>query len=472
MNMRPQNLMVASEAPAYRDTSFWLETCGDDLAPRAALSGQVTVDVAVLGAGFSGLWTAYYLMRDNPGLQVAIVEKDICGYGASGRNGGWCSSRYPLDAGTLADRYGVEIGRKTLQAMYDAVAEVGRVCEREGIDAEYRQTGILSLARGKAQLPAIQAAHRAYERLGFGDQNRLLSAEAAREKVNATEVEGALHSPRSATVHPAKLVRGLARAVERLGGVIYERSPVTRFEPGGTPRLHTDRGVLVARKAIVAAGEAYLTQQPRYRRTLLPMSSLIVLTEPLSAAQWASIGWADGEGLGSQVNMVDYFTKTTDGRILYGSRGAPYHMNSNMDQPWDAATAKTMRETLVEWFPGLDGIAFSHSWAGYLGVSRDWTPTISFDPETKIGQLFGYTGRGVSTTNISARILAGMITGKPTGLEFLPSVGNRSPKWEPEPLRWLGVRYVQDGFARMDAAMKARQTAPIDAPLVRRLSKQ
>lgn len=472
MNMRPQNLTAASEAPAYRDTSYWLETCQDDLTPRAALSGQVTVDVAVLGGGFSGLWTAYYLMRDNPGLQVAILEKDICGYGASGRNGGWCSSRYPLDASTLADRYGVEIGRKTLQAMYDAVEEVGRVCAREGIDAEYRQTGILSLARGKGQLPAVQSAHRAYERLGFGDQNRLLGAEAAREKVHATQVEGALHSPKSATVHPAKLVRGLAHAVERLGGVIYERSPVTRFEPGDSPRLHTDSGMLVARKAVVAAGEAYLTQQPRYRRALLPMSSLIVLTEPLSAAQWASIGWADGEGLGSQVNMVDYFTKTTDGRILYGSRGAPYHMNSNMDQPWDAATAKAMRETLVEWFPALEGIAFTHSWAGYLGVARDWTPTISFDPRTKVGQLFGYTGRGVSTTNISARILAGMITGKPTGLEFLPSVGNRSPQWEPEPLRWLGVRYVQEGFARMDAAMKAERPAPLDAPLVRRLSKQ
>lgn len=472
MNMRPGNLTAASEASAYRDTSYWLETCQDDLTPRSALSGQVAVDVAVLGGGFSGLWTAYYLLRDNPGLQVAILEKDICGYGASGRNGGWCSSRYPLDAGTLADRYGVEIGRKTLQAMYDAVEEVGRVCEREGIDAEYRQTGILSLARGKAQLPAIQAAHRAYERLGFGEQNRLLSAEAARAKVNATEVEGALHSPKSATVHPAKLVRGLAQAVERLGGVIYERSPVTRFEPSQSPRLHTDSGVLVARKAIVAAGEAYLTQQPRYRRTLLPMSSLIVLTEPLSPAQWASVGWADGEGLGSQVNMVDYFTKTTDGRILYGSRGAPYHMHSNLDQPWDAATARTMRETLIEWFPSLEGIGFTHSWAGYLGVSRDWTPTISFDPNTKVGQLFGYTGRGVSTTNISARILAGMITGKPTGLEFLPSVGNRSPQWEPEPLRWLGVRYVQEGFARMDAAMKARKAAPIDAALVRRLSKQ
>jgi glycine/D-amino acid oxidase-like deaminating enzyme len=472
MNMRPGNLTAASEASAYRDTSYWLETCQDDLTPRSALSGQVAVDVAVLGGGFSGLWTAYYLLRDNPGLQVAILEKDICGYGASGRNGGWCSSRYPLDAGTLADRYGVEIGRKTLQAMYDAVEEVGRVCEREGIDAEYRQTGILSLARGKAQLPAIQAAHCAYERLGFGEQNRLLSAEAARAKVNATEVEGALHSPKSATVHPAKLVRGLARAVERLGGVIYERSPVTRFEPSQSPRLHTDSGVLVARKAIVAAGEAYLTQQPRYRRTLLPMSSLIVLTEPLSPAQWASVGWADGEGLGSQVNMVDYFTKTTDGRILYGSRGAPYHMHSNLDQPWDAATARTMRETLIEWFPSLEGIGFTHSWAGYLGVSRDWTPTISFDPNTKVGQLFGYTGRGVSTTNISARILAGMITGKPTGLEFLPSVGNRSPQWEPEPLRWLGVRYVQEGFARMDAAMKARKAAPIDAALVRRLSKQ
>ena len=474
MNMQPRDFSgsAATETSAYQRTSFWLETCEDDLTPRSALKGASMVDVAILGGGFSGLWTAYYLLRDNPGIEVAILEKDICGHGASGRNGGWCSSRFPLDAGTLATRYGVEIGRKTLLAMYDAVDEVGRVCEQEGFDAEYRRTGILSLARGKAQLPSIHAAHSAYGRLGFSEQNLLLGADAARDKVRATQVEGALFSPRSATVHPAKLVRGLAKAIERLGGVIYEQSAVTRFEPGATPCLHTDHGVLRARKAIVAAGEAYLTQQPRFRRDLLPMSSLIVLTEPLSSKQWSDIGWVDGEGLGSQVNMVDYFTKTSDGRILYGSRGAPYHMNSNLDQPWDAATAKAMRQTLLEWFPALDGIAFTHSWAGYLGVSRDWTPTIAFDPHTKVGQLFGYTGRGVSTTNISGRILAGMITGKPTGLEFLPSVGNSSPRWEPEPLRWLGVRYVQDGFARMDAAARNNRPAPFDAPLVRRLSKQ
>ncbi|WP_423350156.1 NAD(P)/FAD-dependent oxidoreductase [Phenylobacterium sp. VNQ135] len=458
----------------YPGLSFWLETAGEPLTPRPPLGGDVTVDVAILGGGYSGLWTAYYLLRDNPGLEVAIVEAEICGYGASGRNGGWCSSRYPLHPSTLETRYGADMARETILAMYDTVDEVRRVCEAENIAADFRMNGILSLARGEAQLDAVRAAHAAYERLGFGDGNRLLDEAEARSRVRVTGIKGGLHTPRSAAVHPAKLVRGLARAVERLGGVIYEQTRVRRLRQGVNAALETDRGLVRARRAVVAAGEAYLPKTPGFERALVPMSSSIVLTKPLSEAQWAEIGWAGGEGLGSQAHTVDYLTRTPDGRILYGSRGAPYLFGSATDGA-EAAFEKTsadMRRQLAEWFPVLRDVDFSHAWHGFLGVPRDWNPAVDFDPDRRLGVLYGYTGRGVSTTNLAGRLLSSLIVGRETPLARLPLAQRRSPSWEPEPLRWLGIRYVQDAMKRMDAARDAGRPQPFDAPLAKRLSDQ
>jgi glycine/D-amino acid oxidase-like deaminating enzyme len=459
-------------ASPYADTSFWMQTVDDDLTPRPALKGDVTVDVAILGGGYSGLWTAYYLLRDNPGLEVAIVEREICGFGASGRNGGWCSSRYPLYPETLERRYGAERARQTILEMFAAVEEIGRVCAREGIDAHYRNTGILSVARGKEQLPAIHAAHAAYARLGLDDRNLLIGADEAREHVRLTRLEGALYTPVSATVHPARLARGLARAVERLGGVIYEQSAVTAVATGASPGLATASGRVRARKAVVAAGEAYLPQLAPFRRSRLPMSSMIVLTAPLTAAQWDEIGWDRGESLGSQARTVDYLTKTLDGRILYGSRGALYHWGSRLDEDRDRATIGGMQAAVVNWFPALAGIAFTHAWGGYLGVSRDWSPGVTFDADARLGNLGGYTGRGVSTSNLSGRLLAGLITGRETGLEGLPLAQHRPPAWEPEPFRWLGVRYVQDAFRRIDQAAEEGRRPPLDSAFVHQLSDQ
>lgn len=458
----------------YQGLSFWLETAGEPLTPRRALSGNVTVDVAILGGGYSGLWTAYYLLRDSPGLEVAIVEAEICGYGASGRNGGWCSSRYPLHPSTLEARYGADVARETILAMYDTVDEVGRVCEAEGIDADFRMNGILSLARGEAQLAAVQAAHAAYERLGFGEGNRLLGEAAARQRVRVSGIKGALYTPRSAAVHPAKLVRGLAKAVERLGGAIYEQTRVRRLRTGADAALETERGRVSARKAVIAAGEAYLPKMPGFERALAPMSSSIVLTKPLSEAQWNEIGWGGGEGLGSQAHTVDYLTRTADGRILYGSRGAPYLFGSATEgaETAFARTSEQMRRQLTGWFPALRGVDFSHAWHGFLGVPRDWNPSVNFDPATRLGVLHGYTGRGVSTTNLAGRLLASQVLGRETPLSRLPLARHRTRPWEPEPFRWLGIRYVQDAMKRMDAARDAGRPPPVDAPLAKRLSDQ
>ena len=451
--------------PDYRKYSFWLETAGDQLRPRPALFQSAEADVAILGGGYTGLWTAYYLLRENPGLRVAVVEKEIVGFGASGRNGGWCSSKFPVTPRMLEQRFGRDAARFLMLAMNASVDEIARFCQDEQIDAYFHKGGILTLARGAYQLPLIREAYAGYERLGLSSQYHLMSAEEARQRVNVTEVHGALHASENASVHPGRLVRGLARAIEQHGAVIYERTEVTDFAGGAAPRLLTPGGELRAKKALVLAGEAYLTRLSKLHRALLPVYSLIALTEPLTERQWSQIGWQNRESLASSNYTVDYLTRTPDGRILFGSRGAPYRFGSKItdDQDRHAETHARIRRTVVEWFPMLEGIKFTHTWGGPVGMPRDWMPAVAFDPATRIGFARGYTGQGVSTTNLAGRVLAGLIAGRRSGLETLPLAQRQSPDWEREPLRWIVVRLMQDAFLRIDTAAKTGQPSPKDA---------
>jgi glycine/D-amino acid oxidase-like deaminating enzyme len=444
--------------------SFWLPDSGDDLAPRPSLSGDATVDVAILGGGYSGLWTAYHLLRGDPSLEVAIVERKVCGFGASGRNGGWCSPRFPVDLGALIRRFGAATARDVLRAQLNEVAAIGDFCASEGIDAEYRQTGLLGIARGDAQCASLGRAFQTYAALGFGEISRLLTAEETFERVHVTRLTGGLETSAGATIHPGKLVRGLARTVERLGGRIYEGTEAIRLVSGDHPAIITDRGVLHARKSVVAAGEAYLSSLSGFRRSLMPMASMIVLTEPLTATQWNCVGWANGESLSSQAHTKDYLTRTADGRILYGSRGPSYRFGSRMPESAlaDDEIFEWMRNSVRSWWPALTDLQFSHAWGGYVGVPRDWMPTVSYDEVSGLAQLHGYTGRGVTTSAIGGRLLAGLIGGWKTGLEALPFHRTDTPRWEPEPLRWAGVRYVQNAFSRIDKADQASRQRPID----------
>ena len=454
----------------YSDYSFWLEDAGEPLTPRPRLERSLDVDVAILGAGYSGLWTAYYLLQREPSLRVAVVEKEIAGFGASGRNGGWCSARFPVTAAELVRRFGSESARAMLLAMRESVDEVGRVCAAEQIDARFHKGGILTLARGAHQLPALRSTYSSYERLGFAGRLQLLSREAAAERIRVTGVHGGLYTPDGASLHPARLVRGLARAVEAHGGVIYEQTPVTAI---GSKRLLTPAGELRASRAVVLAGEVYLTRLRQYHRRLLPAYSLICLTEPLTPEQWSAIGWQARESVASTRNTVVYLTRTPDGRVLFGSRGAPYGFASKITDAQDvhAATLSMIQRSVEEWFPSLAGIRFTHAWGGPVGMPRDWMPAVSFDASAGTGLIMGYTGQGVSTSNLAGRLLAGLITGQNTGLETLPLAQRRSRKWEVEPLRWLVVRYMQNALLRIDEAAEAGRARPLDARLVERLGR-
>jgi glycine/D-amino acid oxidase-like deaminating enzyme len=304
-------------------------------------------------------------------------------------------------------------------------------------------------------VPSLNATLEEYRHFGFGDRYRLIDGAELDTRVRIAGALQALVSDDTAVVHPGRLVRGLARAVERGGARIVEGTPVTGFRPKdatGRAALITAHGDVRA-PVVVLAGEAYLTELKPLHRQLVPLWSLVVLTEPLSDAQWAEIGWANRETLASTRLSIDYLSRTEDGRILFGGRGAPYRFGSPIRPEYDhhEPTHERLRAFVREWFPSLGGIRFTHAWGGPLGMPRDWHPTMAFDPSSGIATARGYVGHGVSTTNLAGRTLTDLITGQQSPLTELPLVNHHSPNWEVEPFRWIGVRYAQWALGRLDA---------------------
>jgi glycine/D-amino acid oxidase-like deaminating enzyme len=453
--------------------SFWLEDAGDDPSPRPPLDGDVEVDVAIAGAGFTGLWTARELLRRDPALRVLICEAETAGFGASGRNGAWLTSGLGVGPTELARRTSPETARATVEAMRETIDLVAASVQEDGIDAQLRRGGILRLARGRHELPALERAATELAGLGLESGIAVLDAAELAERVRVSDAHGALADAHAAAIHPGRLVRGLARRVEALGATIAEGTPVRRVVPrSGThrPRLETDRGTVTA-DAVVLACEAWQSQLPGYERSVLPVYSLIVLTEPLDEATWQAIGWDGHELLSSHRYTVDYLSRTPDGRVLFGGRGAPYHFRSRIDPRFDrhAATHALLRAQLADWFPQLATTAISHEWGGPLGMPRDWLPSFAFDPATGVGGAFGYTGQGVAATNLAGRVLADLIVHGRTPYEQLPMVGHRPRRWEPEPLRWMGARYLQVALARLDARSARTGRPPTGRSLAERL---
>lgn len=441
----------------YRPISFWLETSGDDLTPRPPLAGDAHADVCILGAGYTGLWTAYYLLRADPALRVVLLERDISGFGASGRNGGWCAPGLNISLGRLARLHGKDAAQAIYGAVFDAIDEVGRVALAESMDIEWRRGGELIVARGPHETPTLAAHQRELEEFGFGERYQLLDEGALAKRIRIREGSGALYSPDAAAIHPAKLARGLARVVEGLGATIYEQTEVLDYHPrprggnGTGPSFTTATGRVTA-DVLVLAGEAYLTRLRRLHRSLIPLWSLIVLTEPLTASMYDEIGWQEHELIGSPRYTVVYLSRTSDGRILFGGRGAPYRFGSPIRDEYDRhdPTHEMLRAHAREWFPMLRDVRFSHAWGGPLGMPRDWHPTIDFDRASGIATARGYVGHGVSTANLAGRTLAELVTGQQTSRTELALVGHRSRWWEPEPLRWIGVRFAQAALGRVD----------------------
>jgi len=422
---------------AFED-SLWHSTTDDSFSPRPPLPGDIEVDVAIAGAGYTGLWTAYYLHALDPALRIAIVEREIAGFGASGRNGGWCSALFPPASSGIARRHGRDAAVAMRRAMHDSVVEVGRVAEAEGIDVHYARGGTISLARNEAQFTrARELVDEERELTGDVEQRALLSKGEAESIANATRVLGGTYTPHCAVVHPLKLARGLAACVESRGVSIFERTSVSELRPGA---VVTDHGNVRA-DVVVRATEGYTAGLRRERRRLVPIYSLMIATEPLPDEAWEQIGLRRRETFADLRHMRIYGQRTADGRFAFGGRGAPYHFASRTRPEFDRhpRVHSGLRDVLVDLFPVVADYEVTHEWGGALGIARDWHASVGFDRSQGLAWAGGYVGDGVSTTNLAGRTLAQLITGQGSELTRLPWVGHRSRSWEPEPLRWLGV---------------------------------
>jgi glycine/D-amino acid oxidase-like deaminating enzyme len=419
----------------YRDLSLWFDQLPEPIRPRPALARDAETDVAIVGAGYTGLWTAYYLHRADPALRITIVEAEVAGFGASGRNGGWCSALFPVSLPTLAAEVGRERAIAQYAAMHESVPEIAVVTEREGIDADLATGGTIVLARSA---PQLERAGAEVEQSGaYGFELELLDAPTARERLNATGVLGATFTPHCAAIQPAKLVRGLADVVDGQGTRLHEKTRARSIEPHA---VHIDGGTLRA-EVVVRATEGYTARLAGQRRCLAPVYSLIIATEPLPESTWDQIGLRRRETFSDFRHLIVYGQRTADNRLVFGGRGAPYHFGSRIKPAYDRVphVFAALQHTLVQMFPVLRGVPVTHRWGGPLGIARDWHASVGLDRASGMAWSGGYVGDGVSTANLAGRTLAALITEQQSALTELPWVGHRSRQWEPEPLRWLGA---------------------------------
>lgn len=420
----------------------------------------------IVGAGYTGLWTAYYLLAADPTLNVVILEAEHAGFGASGRNGGWCSALFPTSWHRLVQRGGADGARALQQAMNQTVTEVGRVIAAERIEAGYHRGGTVSVARSAAQRQRMAAELATARARGVTEDDlRWLEADEAAALMRAVGTVGALFTPHCATIQPLALARELAARVVDRGARLFEGSPARSVEPG---KVRTDHGSVRA-TSVVLATEAWTAHFPGRRRLVAPVYSLMIGTAPLSDDQWSAIGLEDRPTFSDGRHVIIYGQRTADGRLAFGGRGAPYHWRSRIEPRFDQEPTvfAALQETLTELFPVLRDVEITHRWGGPLGIRRDWAASVSYDRGTGLAQAGGYVGDGVGTANLAGRTLADLLLHRDTELTALPWVGHQHRSWEPEPLRWIAVNL---GLRAMTWADREEQRHDRPSRIARALS--
>jgi len=433
-----QGLQTGVHAGENGGPGVWFAILPETVVSRGPLTENIECDVAIIGAGYTGLWTAYYLKKADPALRIAILEREVAGFGASGRNGGWCHPYLPVSLEKLAKESDRERAVATQKAMFGAVDEVGRVVAEEGIEqAHFHKGGLLTLATGPEQVDRVRADVEYYRSWGFGEYVSWLEPAEVDPYLRVSGCCGATRTSLSAVVQPAGLARGLADVVERLGVSIYEKSLVTGFGPG---LVQTAQGSVRAR-FVVRATEGYSTGFSGYARRYIPVYSLMIATEPLPDSFWDEVGWAGRETLSDGRHVLIYIARTPDGRIAIGGRGAPYHYASRIRRGFEDVPKvfERLQIVLKELFPAVGDVGITHRWGGPLAIPRDWHPSFGFDPTTGVAYAGGYVGDGVATSNLAGRTLTDLMLARKSELTTLPLVNHQSRRWEPEPLRWIGV---------------------------------
>ena len=440
--------------------SFWWEAIGRP-APRPALPGALRADVCIVGGGLHRAVDRVLPEEGRPGTPNRLLEKDFCGFGASGRNGGWLTNSITGGREQYLASHGREAARRFQTAMNDTVDEVIRVAAAEGIDADITKGGEFTVARNAAQQTRLRAAVASEQSVG---QHRRAAAVRRRDgradRGRAAPPAGCGIRMRHASSRRSWR-EGWRGSSSALGVELYEGTAVTEIAPG---TAITARGTVTA-EYVVRATEGFTAGLNGLRRSWLPMNSSLIITEPLAADVWRSIRWDGREVLGDLAHAYMYAQRTADDRIAIGGRGVPYRYGSRTDDDGEHRPPHRGRADghPASVLPGDGDARVEHAWSGVLGVPRDWAATVGLDRASGLAWAGGYVGTGVATTNLAGRTLTDLILGVESELTTLPWVNHRVRSWEPEPLRWLAVRGLYAAYRAADRAEASRRstTSPL-----------
>ena len=430
-------------------TVYWSDS-QDAPDPAPQLTGSITADLTIIGGGFTGLWAAIQALEDQPGLRVVVLEAERCGFGASSRNGGFCDgslthglengiSHWPDDTDAL-----VRMGRENLDAIEDTI-------NRHSIDADFVRASEVGVATAQWQLDSLEEAMESH--LAVGDDVEILDASTMQSRVHSpTYLGGLIRHNDMSLVDPARLCWGLRRASESLGASVFEKSSVSSVEAdGSTLIVATDHGVVRSDRVVIATN-AYAGPTKSPRRYVIPVYDHVLMTEPLTQTQMASIGWEERDGLGDLSNQFHYYRLTQDDRILWGGYDATYHFRNGLGAAHDQSqhTHGMLAEHFFETFPQLDGLSFSHRWGGPIGTTTRFTATWGSAHDGRLVWVAGYTGLGVGASRFGARVALDLVFGHATERTALEMVRKRPMPFPPEPLRWAGVQMTRKAIQRAD----------------------
>lgn len=439
--------------PDLSTRSYWLSL--DPYKANSPLKGILEADVVIVGGGFTGLWTAYHVLKTNPGTRVVILEANSVGYGASGRNGGFAMTLVHRSLAALADAVGDDGAHAIYLAARDAIRNIEHVCAAEGINADLMPNGLITVSNTPPQDDIVRRELETADRLrlpGFHS----LDKDLAQAEVHSPTFRMAVREEDCTLVNPARLVHGLKRAATRVGAQIFEGTPLVELsERDGHVFARTPEGLVRADRAVLAT-DGYSTLIPQLKNRLLSFYSYIQLTEPLTEEQWSRIGWKGREGMEDRRNFLHYFRPTVDGRILWGGRNAPFRADGpDPKYDRDEEVFRRGEETFRWTFPQLQDVAFKYAWGGPIGVTARFLPSVGWLKGERIAYGFGYNGHGVATSNLLGSCLRDLLLGRQTALTELPLV-RLKPIYMPFPiLRNPFVRLQTHSLLKADDKGKA-----------------
>jgi len=436
----------------YSDKSFWLATYGE-YTPNPPVKGDLNVDVAIIGGGFTGLATAYNLCKDDPGMKVAVLEAEVVGFGASGRNGGFSMTLFGLEPAVTKSLFGQQRTVEAHRYMERAVDYVDALVKEHKIQSDYEFPGFLRAATTPGYVKRIQHDLEILTSMGVTGIE-WIDAGKIRTEVDSPLFLGGWWEPRCGLLNPAKQARELKRIAQKAGAYIYEETPVLEIKRAPRFTLRTPEGTVTAEK-VVFATNAYSHLIPGLRSKQVPAFTHMVVTEPLTEKQLATIGWKHRQGIEDARNLVHYFRLTADNRIAMGGSDVSITYGRNMERDLNPRTFADLERDVVHLFPHLKGIRFTHRWGGPVSVPMDMAPAIGFLGDPRAIYSLGCVGHGVSMTHLNGRTIADLLLERKTDLTEVWFVNRKMIPWPPEPLRLLASQAIR-GYMRIEDALYER----------------